>query len=192
MSVTNPAQAATEAIVSALQTAMDAALPELDPGTILVRDGWPDAQEGIPSGTYLTVTSGDLVQEPHKPIPWSSTTAGGVVTQLYGVATWLMNVQVDLFADFKDQRDPLVPFAREVFTDIPFSGNAALTLSGYHSTQMRVKVTSESDDDPKGTIGGRWRHTFEIEAQGKIIVDHDWFELQTLALDINGTLTTLE
>lgn len=192
MSTTNPAQAATDAIVTALQTAMNAALPNLDPGTILVRDGWPDAQAGIPSGTYLIVTSGDLVQEPHKPIPWSSTTTDGVVTQLYGVATWLMSVQVDVFADFKDQRDGLVPFARAVFATIPFSGNATLTLSGYHSTQMRVKVTSESDDDPKGTIGGRWRHTFEIEAQGKIIVDHDWFELQTLALDINGTLTLLE
>ena len=37
MSTTNPAQAATDAIVTALQTAMDAALPDLDPGTILVR-----------------------------------------------------------------------------------------------------------------------------------------------------------
>ena len=189
---TNPAQAATDAVVAALQTAMNAALPNLNPGTILVRDGWPDAQAGIPSGTYLIVTSGDLVQEPHKPIPWSSTTTGGVVTQLYGIATWLMNVQVDVFANFKDQRDELVPFARAVFATIPFSGNATLALSGYHNTQMRVKVTSESDDDRKGTIGGRWRHTFEIEAQGKIIVDRDWFALETLALDINGTLTILE
>lgn len=159
---------------------------------MLVRDGWPDAMAGIPSGSYLVVTTGDLAQEPHAPHAFSSTTVAGVVTQLYDVATWLMNVQVDVFTDFKDQRDAIVPLVRPVFTTIPFSGHAILTLSGYHNVKMRVKVTGESDDDPQGPIPGRWRHTFEVEAKGEIIASHDWYALTELVLDFNGEQIIVE
>lgn len=189
MSTITPAVAAQNAIVSAVQAALDAAIGSSVVGVI---NGWPDDMANMPSGTFVVVSAGDLTQEAHVPVPTTKTTAAGIVTQLYDVATWLMNVQVDVFADYDDQRDALTPIVRPVFTNTPWSGHALLTLSGYHSTKIRVKVTGESDDDPRGPIPGRWRHTFEIEAKGEIITSRTWNELQTLALDINGNVTTLE
>lgn len=192
MSDTNPAQAASAALVAAIQAAIDAALSPLPNGTVSVIDGWPDAMAGIPGGSFVVVTTGDMSQEANAPIPFSSTTVDGVITQLYDVATWLMNAQVDVFTDFKDQRDDLVPLIRPIFSNVPWSGNAQLTLSGYYGVKMRVEVTGESDDDPKGPIQGRWRHTFEIRTKGDIIAPAEWIAIQRFDLDINGTVTTVE
>ncbi len=188
----NPAKAIRDAVVSTLQTLVDGYFSALPDGTVLVRDGWPDAMAGIPSGSYIVITSGSASSEPHVPVPYSSTTAAGVVTQLYDIANLNLNVQVDVFADYRDQRDALVPIVRGAFCTLPLAGSAELTLSGYHNAQATVKVTGESDDDPAGPIPGRWRHTFEVAARVDVLVSHDWYALNRLDLSLNGDILTLE
>jgi len=118
--------------------------------------------------------------------------ADGVVTQLYDIANLSLNAQVDVFADYEDQRDALVPIVRGAFCTLPLAGSAELTLSRYHNAQATVKVTGESDDDPAGPIPGRWRHTFEVAARVDVLVSHDWYALNRLDLSLNGDILTLE
>lgn len=145
----------------------------------------------LPDGVLVCLTISSLDEEPQAPRSYTTSRTGDVVTVAYDVANWSANMQVDLFCPYKEQRDAIDPVIRGVFSTPPFDGGASFVLTGYHSGRVRAKVTGQSNQDPTGAAGGRWRRIFEVLVSGDVLAAVDYPALTDAELVINAQTTSI-
>lgn len=157
-------RSALAAAVSALLTARD-----LDDKVTVVQ-GWPDAQARQPAGAVVAIVTSDQADEEGTMPSWLRRHGtGDAAVEVYGVARWTLNAQIEVITDHKDQVGPLARVVGGCLSNPPFNAGLDLTLSTYWNTLARVRRTGMRPTDTDGPLGGRWRRTFLLSITGAVV-----------------------
>lgn len=158
---------ALDALVSHLQTALDAATGSA--GAVPCYRGFRDDRAGAPEKRAdVAVQAGQPIRRPHAPVDLG--VSSGV--RRWGVAEWAANVQLDVMADKRQLRDELVQAVGGALVALPDEGGLTLTVSAYYGQRVRFRVTGDVPDEPgeDQPLTGPWGHIIEIRATGTVVV----------------------
>lgn len=176
-------------LVAHLQATIDAH-PSIATGAVTVIAGWPDFQaQRDPDLAYVCVVAGDPTTTPNP----SARVAYEDGIAAYDFATWEANVQVDVYARYKDTVAALSPVVRAALADVPFDAGRTFTLSNYHDARARVVADARDQEwEADAVLTGLWRRTITLAASGPVIATREWPAYESSVVDINGRTLTVE
>lgn len=159
---------------------------------LTVRRGWPeDAVEvDLAAKPELAVTAGPSTVELCSPDSVSEAVDGGTVTVGYRVGYLRMQVQLDLWATYRAQRDAqgaLVEAA--LHNQVPFGAGLWLTQADHFGRPITATVTeSRIEDDASGAPRGQWRQSWTLDVLTDVVVHADHPLLTQVDVDLTTVL----
>lgn len=180
----DPVASAADAVVAYLRTAL---------GTNVSRvlRGWPEHGQTLKlgDGPVVAVTAASENRTPVPPRAVDQEDSGSGLLVTYKVATMRILAQVDLWSQYRAQRDDVAALIEAAAHNrVPRQVGLYLTQADYYGRPLDCELgRGRTQDDPRAVSKGTWRRLWDLTIDTDIVVQTTSPKL--LQVDIQAALT---